>query len=84
VARKSHDENYASSANETAILNLRKALIQLAGLRVAPRVRKIPPLRRRLSVLLIPASPQAVNIRHTSQNLGTVVSESQPVQSQRA
>ena len=84
MARKSHDENIACSASETAGQYLRKAVIQLAGLRTAPRARKIPTMRRRLSVLMVPASPQAVNIRHTSQNLGTAVSESQPVQNQRA
>jgi hypothetical protein len=84
VARKSHDQNVACAVPETAVQNLRKAVIQLAGLRVAPRVRKIPTMRRRLSVLMVPASPQSVNIRHTSQNLGTAVSESQPVQNQRA
>jgi hypothetical protein len=68
-----------------AAINLRMATIQLAGLRVPPRARKIPTVRRRLPVTIFPGVVQPVIIRHAFQNLGSaVVSEIQPSQSPRA
>ena len=71
------------AAAEVAAMNLRMATIPLAGLRVPPRVRKVPTVRRRLPVTIIPDSAQSVIIRHASQNLGSAIPESQPVQIQR-
>ena len=71
------------TAAEVAAMNLRMATIPLAGLRVPPRVRKVPTVRRRLPVTIIPDSAQSVIIRHASQDLGTAVTEPQPVQIQR-
>ena len=67
-----------------AAINLRMATIHLAGLRVPPRVRKIPTVRRRLPVTMFPQEVQPVIIRHALQNLGSAVSETQPAQSPRA
>ena len=68
-----------------AAINLRMAKIQLAGLRVPPRARKVPVVRRRLPVTMFPDAVQPVIIRHTLQNLGSpAVSEIQPSQSPRA
>jgi hypothetical protein len=55
----------------------------LAGAKVLPRVKKIPAVRRRLPVLMMPPSTQQVKIRHVLQNLGSAVSEIQPAQTQR-
>jgi hypothetical protein len=60
------------------------ATIPLTGLRSPPRVRRIPTVRRRLPVTIIPDSAQSVIIRHARQNLGSAASETQPVQTQRA
>lgn len=84
VARKIQSQSSVCSAAEVAVFNLRKAVIQLADLRLAPRVRKIPHVRRRLPVLMLPSSSQSVIIRHADPNLGSAVNESPPVQSQRA
>ena len=71
------------SSADTAALNLRIATMQLSGLRVPPRVRTVPALRRRLRVEVISEPPQPVIIRHVRQNLGTGISETQPSQSPR-
>ena len=68
-----------------AAINLRMATIQLAGLRVPPRARKVPAVRRRLPVTIFTEAAQPVIIRQALQNLGSaVVSEIQPSQSPRA
>jgi hypothetical protein len=83
VARKFQVPGSSKAAADAGLEKLRTATISLAGLRVAPRARKIPPLRRRLPITMLPESRQMVIIRHTGQNLGSVVSEIQPAQSQR-
>ena len=83
VARKYSNSVSLHVPAGVAAMNLRMATIPLAGLRVPPRVRKVPTVRRRLPVTIIPDSAQSVIIRHASQNLGSAVSEPQPVQIQR-
>lgn len=68
---------------DNAALNLRMATMQLAGLRIPPRVRTVPTLRRRLPVTVISEPPQPVIIRHVGQNLGSRVSETRPPQNRR-
>jgi hypothetical protein len=81
VARKLHRAEVPRDAAQMAAINLRMATIQLAGLRVPPRARKIPTVRRRLPVTILPTMEQPVIIRHVLQNLGSVVSETRPAQS---
>jgi hypothetical protein len=83
VARKFQVVGNAKAASEAAIMNLRKAATSLAGTQGRPRVRKIPTLRRRVPVTVIAESGQPVIIRHIGQNLGSVISEIRPTQSQR-
>jgi hypothetical protein len=71
------------NANEIAAMNLRMATMQMTGLRVPPRIRTIPPLRRRLALTVTPEPPQTVIIRHTVQNMDTNVNETRPIQNQR-
>src|SRR6185437_9621510 len=80
VARKFQVQESFSAAAKTAAINLRMATIQLSGQRVPPRVRKVPALRRRLPITMLPEHSQPVIIRHTSQNLGSLVNEARPVQ----
>ena len=68
---------------DVAAMNLRMATMQLAGLRIPPRVRTVPVLRRRLPVTMLAEAAQPVVIRHTSQNLGSPVTETRPTQSPR-
>ena len=83
MARKYDNSVRMHAAAEVAAMNLRMATIPLAGLRPPPRVRRIPTVRRRLPVTMIPDLAQSVIIRHASQNLGSAVGEAQPVQIQR-
>lgn len=80
VARKYYNSLTVLEAMEIAALNLRTGMIPLAGLRPPPRIRKLPTVRRRLPVTIIPNTAKSVIIRHVSQNLGNVISEAQPVQ----
>ncbi|HAO78901.1 MAG TPA: hypothetical protein DCQ92_07990 [Verrucomicrobia subdivision 3 bacterium] len=81
VARKNYHHQPVRNAAETAATNLRLATFQLSGLHIPSRVRKIPVLRRRLPITMIPQAVQPVMIRHTSQNLGSLLNEIRPVQS---
>jgi hypothetical protein len=83
VAKKFHASGMVRNAVDSAALNLRMATMQLAGLRIPPRVRTVPTLRRRLPVTFVPESAQPVIMRHASQNLGSPVTETQPTQSPR-
>ena len=71
------------NTNDIAAMNLRMATMQITGLRVPPRIRTIPALRRRLAVTVIPETPQAVIIRHAVHNMDTTVNGTRPIQSQR-
>lgn len=71
------------NAADRAATNLRMATMQLAGMRVPPRVRTVPMLRQRLLVTFVSESAQPVKIRHTSQNVGSPVTETRPTQSPR-
>ncbi len=73
----------AFNAADNAAMQLRLVTMQLPGLRIAPRARTVPMLRRRLPVAFVPGSNRPVKIRHTSQNLGSPVTETQPTQSPR-
>jgi len=46
-------------------------------------MKKIHPPRRRIPVTFLTEPPAPVKMRHTDQNLGSVVAEIQPVQNQR-
>jgi hypothetical protein len=83
VARKFQVSEGPKTAAAAAITNLQKTAVSLTGLRVAPRVRKIPMPRRRVPITIFPERSRSVIIRHVAQNLGSVVNEIQPVQSQR-
>ena len=83
VARKFHASGMVRTAVDSAALNLRMATMQLVGLRIPPRVRTVPTLRRRLTVTFVPEAAQPVIMRHASQNLGSPVTETQPAQSPR-
>ena len=71
------------NAADGAAMNLRMATMQLAGLRIPPRARTVPMLRRRLPVVFVSESARPVKMRHVSQNLGSPVSGTQPIQSPR-
>jgi hypothetical protein len=79
VARKYYNAGMMRPVVEAAAMNLQTAS-PLAGIRVPPRVRKIPALRRRLPIVMAPEFVQSVIIRHAGQNLGSVVGEPQPLQ----
>jgi hypothetical protein len=64
-------------------MNQRMVTHQLAFIGVPPRAKRIQPPRYRLQVTGITEVVQPVKIRHASQNLGTAVSETPPVQSPR-
>jgi len=84
MARKLQVQECSRVDVAIAAINLRMATIQLAGLRVPPRARKIQTVRRRLPVTILSEPPQTVIIRHALQNLGSaIVSEIQPSQSPR-
>lgn len=68
---------------DTAAMNLRMATMQLAGMRIPPRVRTIPSLRRRLPVTMISDPPETIVIRHAVQNMDSPVSKAQSAHSQR-
>jgi hypothetical protein len=83
VAKKFNALGMVCNAADNAAMQLRLATMQLAGLRIPPRVRTVPMMRRRLPVVFVPESTQPVKIRHTSQNLGSPVNETRPSQSPR-
>ncbi len=72
------------SATDSAAMNLRMATMQLVGMRIPPRVRTIPPLRRRLAIAMVTDSPQEVIIRQAVHNVDTSLNGTQPTQNQRA
>jgi hypothetical protein len=83
VARKYDNSMRVQAAAEVAAMNSRMGTFPLAGLRLPPRVRKIPAVRRRLPITMVPEYAESVIIRHAGQNLGNAAGEIQPVQIQR-
>lgn len=82
VARKFQvNEGFGSVLNASAT-GLQMMPLPLSGLRPASRVRKVPALRRRVPVTIIPGPVQAVIIRHMAQNLGSAAGKIQPAQNQ--
>jgi hypothetical protein len=71
------------NVSDGAAMNLRMATTQLAGIRIPPRVRTIPPMRRRLPVEVISEPAQVVNIRQAVPKPDTRITESVPIQNQR-
>lgn len=71
------------NAADNAAMNLRMVTMQLAGLRIPPRVRTVPRLRQRLPVTFVSKSAQPVKIRHSSQNVGSPITETRPTQNPR-
>jgi hypothetical protein len=84
VARKSYNPELSPTAVQIAAIRSRLAAIESAGQRIPPRIRRVAPVRRRLPVVMMPQPAHAVKIRHTLQNVGSGISETQPVQNQRA
>lgn len=83
VARKFSIQSFAP-APSAVTMGLRLAAFQLANIGVPPRAQRVHQPRRRLLVQGFPEAPQTVKIRHARQNLGTVVSETQPLQTRPA
>ena len=84
MARKFYSPSPIRSSAEIAAMNLRLATLHLAKLRFPPPLKKAHPLRQRLSLTMMPDVAQEVKIRHNIQNLGSQVSETQPVQTRPA
>lgn len=85
VAKKFHVLGMVlRDATETTAVNLRNIPVQMAGMRVPPRVRTIPSLRRRLPVTVISEPPQTINIRQVAPNLGSRVNQTRQIQNQLA
>jgi hypothetical protein len=83
VARKYQSPGSERTAAETSALYFKTAAPHLTGLRLPPRIRKVPTLRRPVPIKMVPAESRAVNIRHIAQNLGAAVTKTQPVRNQR-
>jgi len=64
-------------------MDYRMATMQMPGLRIPPRVRTIPSVRRRLPVAVICDPPLPMNIRHVVQNMDSQGDASRPTQNQR-
>ena len=84
VAKKFHASGTVRSAVDIAAINLRMATLQLSGMRVPPRVRKVPALRRRLYVTMITDPPVTVIIRQAGQKMDSAVTGTRQTQSPRA
>jgi hypothetical protein len=84
VAKKFHSPGISPTAAQIAAIHSRLAAIQLTGLRLPSRVRKVASVRRRLPVTMTSQPAHAVKIRQILQNLGSPVSETRPVQSRHA
>lgn len=65
-------------------MNLRMATLQMAGIRVPPKVRTLPTLKKRLAVAITFEPPQVIEIRHAVPNMGTKVIQSRTLQGPRA
>jgi hypothetical protein len=83
VARKFQVNEGIGLATTGLAAGLQMMPVPLTGLRPAPRVRKVPALRRRVPITMLPGPIQPVIIRHAAQDLGKAVSEIQPAQNQR-
>ncbi len=64
-------------------MNSRMATTQMTGMRIPPRVRTIPSVRRRLPVTVVSDPSVPVIIRHVVQKMDTPITEAHPVQNQR-
>jgi hypothetical protein len=71
------------NASDNAAKSLCLAPMQLRGVRLPPRVRTVPMLRRHLPVVFVSESVQPVTMRHLGQNLGSPVTETQSSQNPR-
>ena len=81
VAKKFHVLGMVlRNATETTTMNLRNLPMQMAGMRVPPRVRTIPSLRRRLPVTVISEPPQTVDIRRVVPNMDNRVNQTRQIQ----
>lgn len=83
VAKKFHVLGMAMrSMAEVADPILRTVTMQMAGIRVPPRARTIPSLRRRLPVTVISEPPQNIVIRQIVPNMDNRVNGTRQVQNQ--
>lgn len=83
VAKKYHTQVVANGAPNDSRTNVRPALHTSGIIGIPPRAKKIQVPRRRLPIFCVDEPAQAVKIRHTSQNLGSTATTSQPAQSPR-
>jgi hypothetical protein len=85
VARKFHALGITPrTPADSAVMHLRMVTQQLTGIRVPPRVRNIPNVRRRLTVTVISEPPMVVIVRQRVHNMDTPITKARPVRDQRA
>jgi hypothetical protein len=84
VAKKYLSQIVAKNTPNDSRANVRPAL-HTSGIIIGipPRAKKIQVPRRRLPIFCVDEPAQSVKIRHTSQNLGSPATASQPTQSPR-
>jgi len=83
VARKYKVQRPAAVVVEATPAKLGLARFPIGASGFPSRMKKIHPPRRRIPVAFLDEPPATVKMRHTGQNLGSVVAEIQPVQNQR-
>jgi hypothetical protein len=83
VAKKYQTQVVANRAPNDSRANVRPALHTSGIIGIPPRAKKIQVPRRRLPIFCVDEPAQSVKIRHTSQNLGSPATVSQPAQSPR-
>jgi hypothetical protein len=83
VARKYKVQRPAAVVVEATPAKLGLARFPIGASGFPSRMKKIHPPRRRIPVAFLDEPPATVKMRHTCQNLGSVVAEIQPVQNQR-
>jgi hypothetical protein len=85
VARKFHTAGtMLRSAPDSAAMNLRMATMQITGMRVPPRVRTIPHVRRRIPITMVNEPAEVVVVRQAVHNLGNTIHKARLIQDQRA
>jgi len=82
VARKYKVQGLATVTVEATAAKRGLARFQIAATGFPSRMKKIHTPRRRIPVTFLKEKPAPVKLRHTGQNLGSVVAEIQPVQNQ--
>jgi hypothetical protein len=83
VARKYKVQGPAAAVANATPAKLGLARFPLGASGFPSRMKKIHPPRRRIPVTFLTEPPAPVKMRHTDQNLGSVVADIQPFQNQR-